>query len=76
MNGYGTNTTSPKLNLVGVTIGSACSETVVSRVLVVVPDLREAGFAGLGCGLREAALILASAQEIDEVLDLDRKSVV
>jgi oligopeptide/dipeptide ABC transporter ATP-binding protein len=41
-----------------------------SRIVVVVPDLRKAGFAGLGRGERKPLFVLPGAQKVYEVLDL------
>jgi len=45
---------------------------VVSRIVVVVPDLRKAGFAGLGRAAHKPPFVLPSLQKVNEVLDLSQ----
>ena len=58
MNGNGTRTRSPN------------SSPVIVGVVGVVPDPGEGGLGEPRRGVREAPLLVAQAQEVDEVLDL------
>jgi hypothetical protein len=49
---------------------SFLSHPVVSRIIVVVPDVRKARFASSGCGEHKPLFILTAAEKVYKVLDL------
>ena len=48
------------------------SHSVVSCVVVIVPDAGEAGFTRLGCGPGETLRVFTHVQKVDEIFDLSQ----